>query len=473
MTQLLALLVEDEPAALSALAKLVEREGFRVTTAPTLADARAFLRDERPQVVLTDLKLPDGSGLELVSEQPGIEIVLITGYASVETAVEALRLGAFDYLTKPVDMGHLKRVLAHIRRTHHLRGEIGLLRDELRSLGRFGRLVGASPPMQRAYELLSKIGPTDAAVLLSGESGTGKELAALTLHDLSARRDKPFLALNCGAIAPNMVESELFGHERGSFTGATQKHLGYFERAAGGTLLLDEITEMPLEAQVKLLRVLESQNLVRVGGEKDIPLDVRVLAATNRAPEAAVADGDLRQDLYYRLRVFHVRLPALRERGEDVRLLAEHFLQGLNQGSETKKSFSKAAIARLRAHAWPGNVRELKNIVQAAYILAGDEIEPECIMIGQGDEPRAATWTGAAESAGALHDGDGGSSDVPTMHVALGTSAAEVERRLVLATLAYCGGNKNRAAQMLELSLKTMYNRLKLYQSDKAAHEAS
>lgn len=464
------LIVEDESVALAALAKLVEREGFRVTVAPDLSRARELLRDDPPQVVITDLQLPDGSGLELVRENPTLEVVLVTGHATVETAVEALRAGAFDFLTKPIDVGHLKRVLNNLVRAHRMRGEIGALREELKHLGRFGRLIGGSPAMQRVYELLQKVGPTEAPVLLTGESGTGKEVAAMTLHDLSARKDRPFLALNCGAVAPNMIESELFGHERGSFTGAMQKHVGYFERAAGGTLLLDEITEMLPEYQVKLLRVLETRRVTRVGGEKEFPIDVRIVAATNRSPDEAVSDGKLRQDLFYRLKVFQIALPPLRERGDDVPLLAEQFLRGLNQEHGTEKSFTKQALARLAAHTWPGNVRELRNIVHAAYILGDQDIGAECVMLDAEDLARAAS-AGAPEPAVELRTSPAPAAkgDAPVIEVQVGMTAAQAEQKLVLATLAYCNGNKNRAAQMLDLSLKTMYNRLKLYQEPGSA----
>jgi DNA-binding NtrC family response regulator len=456
------LIVEDDESSRTALAKLVEREGFSVASAAALAEARELLKQDSPGLVLTDIHLPDGNGIELLRElreSQSTEVVLITGHATVETAVEALRLGASDYVTKPIDLPHLKRVLGNILRTLRLRGEIGMLRDELRSLGRFGKLIGISPPMQKVYDMLSRVGPTEATVLLTGESGTGKEVAAVTLHELSSRRDKPFLAVNCGAVAANMIESELFGHERGSFTGAVQKHTGYFERATGGTLFLDEITEMQAELQVKLLRVLESRKLVRIGGEKEIPVDVRVIAASNRQPEAAVAEGKLREDLFYRLKVFQVHLPPLRERGEDITLLAEHFLRTLNQEAGTQKTFTPRALDRLTGWPWPGNVRELKNVVQAAFILADSQIGPECIPLGAsglGDEPVEAVRPPPAS----VEDAPQG----PEVRLPVGTAAAEAERRLILATLDYCEGNKNKAAKMLGVSLKTMYNRLKSYQ---------
>jgi two-component system response regulator AtoC len=460
-----AILVEDDASSRNALTKLVEHEGYEVTSAGTLAEARTLIKGTPPGLVLTDLHLPDGNGIELLRElreTSSVEVVLITGHGTLETAVEALRLGASDYVTKPIDIAHLKRVLNNIHRTLQLRGEVAELRDELRSLGRFGRLIGASAPMQRVYDLLGRVGPTEATVLLTGESGTGKEVAAMTLHDLSPRRDKPFLAINCGAVASNMIESELFGHERGSFTGAVQRHAGYFERAAEGTLFLDEITEMQVELQVKLLRVLETRSLTRIGGEKEIETNVRVLAATNRNPEQAVAEGKLREDLYYRLKVFQVHMPTLRERGDDIRLLAEHFLRTLNQETNTSKAFSKEAVEKLSTFPWPGNVRELRNIVQAAHILSDGDIGPESLLLDEGRGLDALVTDGRRSLASASTNGERSSG--PDLRLPLGTTAAEAERRLILVTLEYCGGNKNKAAQMLGVSLKTMYNRLKTYQ---------
>src|SRR4029453_7015321 len=295
-----ALIVDDDPQFLSGLAELVRREGFQTESARTLAEARTKIEQSSPDLVLTDLHLPDGMGIELVQELQtvaGTAVVMITGQATVDSAVDALRLGATDYLTKPLDMPRLQARLAHVTRSRALQEEIGTLRDQLRKLGRFGRLIGGSTPMQKVYDLIAKVAPTNATVLITGESGTGKELVGETLHEQSRRRKQSSLPLNCGAVPPNLIESELFGHERGSFTGATQLHRGYFERVSGGTLFLYEITEMPMELQVKLLRVLETGTVMRVGGDDAFQVDVRVVAATNRHPESAVAEGKLREDL--------------------------------------------------------------------------------------------------------------------------------------------------------------------------------
>jgi two-component system, NtrC family, response regulator AtoC len=438
-----ALIVDDDDAFVSGLAEVVRREGFVVTTTGTLGDARREIADSPPDIVLVDLLLPDGNGMDLLeAHEPGSgpEIVLITGNASLETAVDALRRGATDYLTKPIDMGRLKVMLNALARTVEMKDEIGSLRGELRRLGRFGPLVGSSAAMQRIYDLVARVAPTEATVLVTGETGTGKELVAQTIHALSRRSKEPFLAVNCGAVSATLIESEVFGHERGSFTGADRQHKGYFERANRGTLLLDEITEMPQELQVKLLRVLETGAFMRVGGSDPIRVDVRVLAATNRRPQEAVAQGKLRQDLLYRLNVFPIEIPPLRERGDDVQLLAEQFLDEMNRAHATSKAFTRACLERLRRHRWPGNVRELKNVIQRAYILAEEDVGIDALPLG-------------------VHEETGASSLV----MRVGTSIAEMERRLILATLEHCDGDKKRAAAVLKISLKTLYNRLNEY----------
>jgi DNA-binding NtrC family response regulator len=284
-----------------------------------------------------------------------------------------------------------------------------------------------------------KVAPTDATVLITGESGTGKELVAQTIHELSGRKRKPYLPLDFGAIPANLIESELFGHERGSFTGATQLRRGCFERAAGGTLFLDEITEMPIELQVKLLRVLESGSLARVGGDDSVPVNVRMIAASNRVPHEAMRDGKLREDLYYRLNVFPIVLPPLRDREGDIVLLAEHFLESLNAAQGTSKRLSASARGRIQAHSWRGNVRELKNEVQRAFIMSEGVLEFPTLGAERGPEPAAPE---------------------------LGGSLEESERQLILGTLAQCGGDKKKAAQILGVSLKTLYNRLHVYAGD-------
>jgi two-component system, NtrC family, response regulator HydG len=455
-----ALVVEDDNNSLAALLALVEHEGFSTRSADSLGAACAIL-DEKPApaVVLADLMLPDGSGLELVEAAAGVgaQVVLITGHASVETAVEALRRGATDYLTKPVDLARLKAILANVARTRELQAEIGSLRGELRKLGRFGPLVGASGAMGAVYDLIARVAPTDATVCIVGESGTGKEVVAQAVHELSRRRKEPFVPVNCGAVSPNLIESTLFGHEKGSFTGAERMHRGVFEQATGGTLFLDEVSEMPAELQVKLLRVLETGTVMRIGGEKAIAVDVRVIAATNRVPEQALQEGRLREDLWYRLNVFPIALPPLRERAGDIDVLAEHFLGELNAAGQTHKRWSGAARAALQRYPWPGNVRELKNLLHRAYILAEAEIGVECLpaeVVGGGSA------AAPVEAPGTI----GATSELgTTLRVRVGSRAEDVEQQLILVTLEACGGNKQKAAEILGVSLKTLYNRLAAY----------
>ncbi|MGH7731596.1 MAG: sigma-54-dependent transcriptional regulator [Candidatus Eiseniibacteriota bacterium] len=438
-----ALVVDDDLSFMMGVAELVEREGFETTTANSLGEARTRLQEDPPDVVLVDLMLPDGRGIDLLgSAPPGArtEFIIISGHATVESVIEALRRGVLDYLTKPVDIPRLKSVLANLARTTELKEEIGALRRQLRAFGRFGRLIGASPVMQATYDMIAKVAPTDATVLLTGESGTGKEVVAQTIHDLSRRRRGPFLPLNCGAMPAGLIESELFGHERGSFTGATQLRRGYFERASGGTLFLDEISEMPIELQVKLLRVLETAAAVRIGGDAPVPVDARVIAATNRSPEQVVSEGRLRADLLYRLNVFPIALPPLRERKGDVTALAEHFLAELNQAEGATKRFAAGVHARLDGYAWPGNVRELGNVIQRAFILAEQEVDPQL--------PAAMPAAGVAQAA----------ASVPP-----GVALADIERQAILSTLHQNGGDKRKTAAALGIALKTLYNRLKQY----------
>lgn len=327
-----ALIVDDDVDAAMSLKLLVAHERLTVAVAATLHEARRQIALQQPDLILLDLELPDGSGMALFEDEQLVansEIVLITGHASVETSVQALRLGAADYLVKPINMRRLQGLLSRLMKPSALQAEVADLADQLATTGHFGPLWGRSAAMQRVHEQITRVAGTGITVLISGESGTGKELVAQTLHTLSRRRKQPFLAVNCGAISPHLIESEIFGHEKGSFTGAERQHLGFFERATGGTLFLDEVTEMSAELQVKLLRVLETGRFMRVGSTQSLEADVRIVAATNREPLQAVAEGKLREDLMYRLNVFPIVVPPLRERLEDVPLLAAHFLQAM------------------------------------------------------------------------------------------------------------------------------------------------
>ncbi|HEY0879571.1 MAG TPA: sigma-54 dependent transcriptional regulator, partial [Zeimonas sp.] len=381
-----ALIVEDDENSAEMLAELVSAEGFSTATAGSLHDACRQYAFRQPDVVLLDLSLPDGNGIELfdrVERNEACEIVLITGHATLETSIQALRLGAADYLLKPVNVPRLRQILGRASGSSEARGRLATERVHVDAEGRFGRLWGKSAAMREIYHQIARVAPTAVTALITGESGTGKEVVAETIHDLSKRAKAPFLAINCGSISPQLIESELFGHEKGSFTGALRQHRGFFERADGGTLFLDEITEMPMELQVKLLRVLETGAFVRVGSDAVINVDVRIVAATNRTPAEAVSSGRLREDLYYRLNVFPIDLPPLRDRLEDVPLLAEHFLDGLNEREGARKRFSDRALKALAEYRWPGNVRELRNAVHRGFILAeGDVIDVESLPIG-------------------------------------------------------------------------------------------
>jgi two-component system, NtrC family, response regulator HydG len=446
MRQPTALIIDDDADFRASLEPLVQRENFLTDGAATLADAHEKLASRRADVVLIDLTLPDGDGLEWIRNEKGAvgaEVIVITGSTSVDSAVNALRGGALDYLIKPIDRTRLSTALMNVARTRALKQEVGALRGELRDLGRFGRLVGRSKPMLEVYDLIARVAPTHASVLIIGESGTGKELVAETIHRASPRREKPLLPMNCGAVSPNLIESELFGHERGSFTGADKMRKGYFEQAHGGTLFLDEVTEMPPDLQVKLLRVLETGTIARVGGTNPTKVDVRVVAATNRDPESAVQSGNLREDLFYRLNVFPIALPPLRSRPEDIELLAEHFLGELNRAAGSAKRWTSNALQRLRENPWTGNVRELRNAIHRAFILGGDEIGPEVL--------RDATAVRLESAGGRI------------LEMKVGSSIAEVEERIILATLEFTGRDKRRAAEILGISLKTLYNRLNVY----------
>jgi two-component system, NtrC family, response regulator AtoC len=450
------LVVEDDLDAARMMAALVAQAGFTVATAHSLRDARRHIAIDPPELVLLDLQLPDGSGLALFDDPLSItntQVVLITGHATLETSIEALRLGAADYLIKPVTARQLEGILSRIIQPQALEAELQDLTDEWKRTGRFGHLWGRSTPMQRIYEQIARVSGTAVTVLITGESGTGKELVARTLHDLSRRRNSPFLAVNCGAISPQLIESEIFGHEKGSFTGAERQHQGFFERANGGTLFLDEVTEMPLSLQVKLLRVLETGTFMRVGSTVVQQTDVRLVAATNRDPMDAVQAGRLREDLFYRLNVFPIALPTLRERGGDVELLAEHFLAEVSAREGAAKSLSPGARAKLLRYRWPGNVRELRNVIQRNYVMTGGNV------IGEEWLPVNAP---EREAMGASLSGD-------ELRIRLGTSMAEAERQLILATMRHYNHHKEQAAAVLGISLKTLYNRLKEYSAEEAA----
>lgn len=442
-----ALLVDDDTQYALALCELIEQEDFHVSICGTIEEALTHLESKVPDVVLVDIMLPDGSGIDLIRKIEALashtRVLVITGHAAIDTTVAALRAGVEDYLTKPINLDQLRVRLNAIKTTisQHPPQTYG----KRRTLDQLGPLVGASTEMRELYASIENVAPTNMTVFLFGESGTGKELAAQAIYSLSTRSEQPFLALNCGAIPANLIATELFGHERGAFTDARAQHKGYFERADGGTLFLDEITDMPMELQVQLLRVLENRTITRLGGHTEIPVDVRVIAATNRHPREAVADGRLREDLLFRLMAFPIRLPPLRRRFGDITLLANNFLAEQNQNSAITKSLSPEAIDYIESSTWPGNVRELKNAIAHAYILADSvllpEHFPESIIMATEDDGHA-------------------------LHCMPGTPIDHFEKRYILATLEHHHGNKRRTAETLGISLKTLYNRLNDYQAE-------
>jgi DNA-binding NtrC family response regulator len=450
------LLVEDKAELREMLATALERMEYEVTPAANLAEALIALRRQRFSAVLTDLKLPQGTGMDVLraalEADAATPVVLMTAYGGVAEAVAAMRDGAYDFIQKPIDLEHLRHLLARaIERQQLLRENLVLKEDSARRFG-FPRIVGEHPAMQAAAREMQRVAPTDTTVLLLGESGTGKELFARALHQLSPRAPKPFVALNCAAIPETLVENELFGHERGAFTGADVRRPGKFELAHGGTLFLDEIGELPAGAQSKLLRVLEEHVVERLGGSGGVQVNVRVVAASNRDLEAAAGRNEFRRDLYYRLAVCPIRIPALRERGEDVLLMAEHFLERFRRElRKPRLKLAPAALNALRAHAWPGNVRELQNALERAAILNDGELT--AADLGLAANIRSAA---AGES---LSAGD----SLPEVSA---RAVASVERAKIEATLRECKWNKSAAAQRLGVSYKTLLSKIHAYGLD-------
>lgn len=431
-----ALIVEDDETTRYALSEFIEREGFATLTAANFEEARGELARVRPDVVLLDMYLPVGSGLDLLLEMPTPRphVLLISGDESIQQAVAQMSLRTVQFLRKPIDLDQLTALLTRVRK------EVPP-RDKSRGVG---RIVGSSEQMQEVQRLILKVAPTDFAVYIEGESGTGKELVAEAIHLNSPRRAKNFVALNCGALPDSLIDSELFGHERGAFTGAATSKAGVFEQADGGTLFLDEIAEMPPELQVRLLRVLETGRVKRVGGNKEIEVDVRILAATNRAAHDAIQAGKLREDLFHRLSVFPIQLAPLRERPDDIEQLADHFLTEVIEAEGFQRHFDPACMAVMRAYGWPGNVRQLRNAVHRAYVVAeGETITPECLP------PQVLQ-----------HQPATGRGDV---NLPVGTTIADAERRLIEATLRSRHGDKRAAAKVLGISLRTLYYRLNEY----------
>ena len=440
------LIVEDEPAARLGLEQLVKSWGFVAESASDGEEALAKVTTFRPAIVITDLIMPRMDGLALLRalQQQGADVttLLLTAQGTVETAVEAMKEGAYDYLTKPVDIQRLKILLDKIVERLETMREVKALRRQLREHGAFGSLIGNSPEMRKIYQVVELAAPTGASVLITGESGTGKELVAQTIHQLSPRATFPFVAINCAAIPETLLESEIFGHEKGAFTGAADRRQGCFELADRGTLFLDEIGEMTPATQVKLLRVLQERSFRRLGGRTEQSVDVRVIAATNVDPAEAVKAGKLREDLYYRLNVFSFRLPTLRERKEDLSLLVQAFINEFNTRNQKPiAGVDQQAMRTLEQYQWPGNVRELRNVIERATILAsGPFIEPKHLPPVLADEPAPPQQ--------------------PQVALAPGITVEEAERRLIMMTLEHTRDNKTRAAEILGISLKTLHNKL-------------
>ena len=440
------LIVEDDAAARVGLEQLVRSWGFIAESACDGEEALEKVTSFRPAIVITDMVMPRMDGLALLRALPqvgaDVTTLLLTAQGTVDTAVEAMKEGAYDYLTKPVDIQRLKILLDKIVERLSTLREVKTLRRQLREHGTFGSLIGNSPEMRKIYAVVEQAAPTAASVLITGESGTGKELIAQTIHQLSPRAGFPFIAINCAAIPETLLESEIFGHEKGAFTGAADRRQGCFELADRGTLFLDEIGEMTPATQVKLLRVLQERSFRRLGGRVEQTVDVRVIAATNLDPVEAVKQGKLREDLYYRLNVFAFRLPTLRERKEDLPLLVQAFITEFN--SRNQKAIAgvdQAAMRMIEHYAWPGNVRELRNVIERATILApGPFIETKHLPPVLTDEPPVPQQ--------------------PQLALSPGTTVEEAERKLIVMTLAHTRDNKTRAAEILGISLKTLHNKL-------------
>jgi DNA-binding NtrC family response regulator len=458
MSQEKLLIVEDEENERTGLAELASLWGFKCETARDGVEALEKIESWSPAIVVTDLMMPRMDGMELlrrVADLPqACKVIVMTAHGSVDSAVEAMKIGAYDYVQKGRDPTRLRTILKHAVSQRDTERELEVTRRTLRDKGVMGPMVGTSRKMQEIFHLVEMVAPSTASVLITGESGTGKELVARTIHDLSPRKGKPFIAINCAAIPETLIESEIFGHEKGAFTGAVERRVGCFELAEGGTLLLDEIGEMPTGTQAKLLRVLEDSKLRRLGSKVETTVDVRVLAATNKVPEEAVAQGFLRNDLYYRLNVFNIAMPPLRDHKQDLPELVTALLADMNEKHGRKvQMVSDSVMSLFSSFAWPGNVRELRNTLERAVIMCeAGVVESKHLPPGFGQvTPRP-----PVQEANAVRLG-------------VGTTVGEAEKLLILKTLEATNNNKTRAAEILGISLKTLHNKLKEYGGNQVA----
>jgi DNA-binding NtrC family response regulator len=453
------LVVEDDGAARRGLTELLRAWGYTAEAAIDGEEALEKITSFRPTIILADLVMPRLDGFELLrrlkDQLTDLIFILLTAQGSVDSAVAAMKEGAYDYLTKPVDPQRLRVLLVKVVEREDALRQVEALRRQLHEHGHFGPMVGNAPLVRGVYRLIERAAPTEASVLIFGESGTGKELVAQTIHQLSARNRSPFVGINCAAIPDTLLESEIFGHERGAFTGALERRRGCFELAHKGTLFLDEVAEMPSSTQVKLLRVLQQRTVRPLGGEKEQAVDVRLIAATNVDPATAVRQGKLRDDLYYRLNVIGVHVPPLRERKEDIPLLVHHFITEFNaQNNKTIRGIDPEAMQVLQQYAWPGNIRELRNVIERAVILGSAE------LIEANQLPRDLSAGGPVPR-------------LPSVGLTAGMSVEEAERRLIELTLAHTHNNKTRAAEILGITTKTLQNKLKRFVLEQDAGETA
>ena len=458
------LVVDDQDDMRWLLSRLLQEQGFEVGTTDDGAQALSWVQQETPQAILLDLKMPRMDGLQALTQLkevvPEVPVIVITAYSDVRSAVQAMKLGAYDFITKPFDNDELLYTVKRAVERRELLGQVEALQNQLTHQSALRQVMGTSPPMQAIFAQIQQVAGSNFTVLIEGETGTGKELVARAIYQQSLRCEAPFIALDCGAIPETLIESELFGYEKGAFTGADRRKAGHMELAAGGTLFLDEITNLPLTTQSKLLRALQERQIQPLGALRPLPVDLRVIAASNVRLADEVQAGRFRQDLFHRLNEFLIRLPPLRERPEDIRHLAQRFLAEANlELRKNVRGMTPAAVAMLESYAWSGNVRELRNVIRRATLLSAEHIGPEH-LVGLGSTAEAAAvHTGGAE----------GLENSSSLKLLLQQAVAQVEREAIERVLRQTRGNKSRAARLLQIDYKTLYAKLKAYGIDATA----